>query len=1410
MGRSLLYPTLVSTGNRLLLVLFGCLLLSTASLRAQEVSVYQYSAITDGLPSNFTKSVVQDRHGFIWIGTDYGLSRFDGVTFENVHDQLPSPVIKDLTLYQDSLFVITDKGISLVDTRSFEIEPEAFIPGSLTLNDSTVYQPKALFHDTKHRIWISEPVSIAKFDGGRLSRYPFDAEFQSLSFTRSFHLVEDQELGIIAVSQNGSLFRYQDEQERFEPLPISLPGSSVIVDAVAGAYQPGAIWLGTTEGLYFANLKSGQLHLHYPGKRVRDIRKGEQGSKTMLAAVQDLGILKFSEPVSHARPLAYTVLAEKRLSEVNMERLFAGRSSQIWMATQQGLMLVDNKPFHSLRFPQSYQYTHSLALDSDGRLLASSNRSLFRADYADGAPTLTEAFTYQGDGMLISMSAGEDELWAGTTDPKLLRISLDDDGEPRTATPVELPKPLQLAGSALSHHLFSLHLDHEEQLWMVFSNVAGLWRRSPDGTYRAYTEAEVPDEVLAIKSTPDHRVVVAGNDSTHGLAVYDAAAETFKQIANPPYDGKRYDWPFLIHDFDFGKHGEIWTLTSHGLFLYHFFDDQWVEMKGLGTLRPDLMRSIRYVDEQRIWVGTKQGLILYHPDAQIGSKFNLSDGLPDLTNTFRTALQDSMGTLWIGTNKALGFTRTNVFDTSQTPAPIVKQVVSQGLPVARFPGQRVSITEGNSFTIQSFSTAYPAEKTLFQYRMAGLDTEWTDPDYTSEALFYNMSPGDYTFEIRAVKRGQTASVISSLPVTIEARWYNTVAARLIAVFAFGVLVLFIVQYQKTVKKEARTREELLDLELKLQALLKNVPIILSVFDLEGRLSLIAGSALKTMGVDGEEYLGQHYSQFFSENGQQAFQQSLKGDAATFIAKLRGRHLETMLTPLHDNNSQVNGVIGVSSDITDTVEYEEALIQAKTEAEKAQKQAERANLAKSQFLANMSHELRTPMNAILGFTQILARDRSLSEKNREYVEITNRSGQHLLSMINDILDLSKIESGRLELTTEPFSLTYLIEDLENMLGLQADKRDLKLNVSFDRQDDHLIEADEKKLRQVMINLISNAIKYTDEGSVDVTVELQQISGADEMLEVAISDTGIGIGREDLERIFKPFEQLDQSFRRGTGLGLAITKRLIELMGGDIRVESALGSGTTFSFSVPVTRSDEVEAVLTREQKREITGMVCAEPPRVLVVDDVIENRKVVVSLLDELGFLTDEAEDGAVAIAKCSDQNYDLVLMDIVMPNKDGKTAFREIRKLDRHTGTPIFALTASGFADEEQMLRDLGFNEYIRKPFDSFELLQLIADHLDISYEYHQHEEASTNGRSHEMALNREDFMNGYRQLSADTQEEMATAIELTDFHTLRSLCQTIDPTNPIRPLLLQACEEQAFSQLLQINEWINPLNSAH
>jgi PAS domain S-box-containing protein len=509
----------------------------------------------------------------------------------------------------------------------------------------------------------------------------------------------------------------------------------------------------------------------------------------------------------------------------------------------------------------------------------------------------------------------------------------------------------------------------------------------------------------------------------------------------------------------------------------------------------------------------------------------------------------------------------------------------------------------------------------------------------------------------------------------------------------------------------------------LRTLIDQLPLCIYVKDAEGRFIAANKATARIMGAASPaDLLGKTDADYYPPEIAAEYQRddlSVLGGAQVLLNKdephvgRTGQRRDVLTTkvPFRDAQGQIVGLVGASQDVTEQKQAQQALAAAK-------RAAEAANEAKSQFLANMSHEIRTPMTAILGFAELLSDTHCTEDQRRDYLSIIQHSGHGLLQLIDDILDLSKIEAGRMTVEPIPCSPVQIVDEVAALMQVRTQPKGVSLVVHFQPGLPEVIVTDPTRLRQILLNLVGNAVKFTERGEIAIEVVFRQLGRP--MIEFAVSDTGIGIPAEQLADIFRPFTQADTSSRRrfrGSGLGLTISRRLARMLGGDISVESQLGRGSRFVLSIAGCDPAELDrptvapcrpAARMPPEVRQLQG-------RLLVAEDTPMNRQLIQAILVKAGLEVDVAENGVevcrlVAGSAADGRPYDLILMDIQMPELDGYDATRQLRQAGWQW--PIVALTAHAMADDREKCLEAGCDDYISKPISRDGLLAVVSRYL--------------------------------------------------------------------------------------------------
>jgi len=569
----------------------------------------------------------------------------------------------------------------------------------------------------------------------------------------------------------------------------------------------------------------------------------------------------------------------------------------------------------------------------------------------------------------------------------------------------------------------------------------------------------------------------------------------------------------------------------------------------------------------------------------------------------------------------------------------------------------------------------------------------------------------------------------------------------------------------------------------LENVLESSPDGICIVDKDGRFLNWNTAAAELYGFSYKELENKSYREFYPDETKLAdmlAQLRQNGFIRKYEIEMKVKDgsivpFELSISLLTDEEDTTIGSVCIARDLSETKRTLTKLTKAYDELRKVKDLAEAANTAKSVFLANMSHELRTPLNAILGFSELMKRDPQVSAGQLVHLDTICRSGEHLLSLINDVLEFSKIEAGKLVAHKDVFDLHRLLLGLEEMFSLRAGQKGLFLEMNLDEEVPRYIFTDQNKLRQILINLLGNAIRYTNFGEISLAVSNREKPGDDNsrryMLLFEIIDTGIGIPEEEQEKIFDAFFQTGDSSasRQGAGLGLSICRHFVHKMGGDIFVESSVGKGSRFAFTLPV------QSALAQElRSSETIGKVIAvknesggaedRPFRILVVDDHKDNRDLLRLLLEQVGFAVKDAENGDAAVAVNESWRPHLIWMDMRMPVMNGYDATRRIRAQNSSCAPVIIALTASAFEEDRAKVLDAGCDDFVRRPFRESEIFEKVKEHLPLSYIYEDIPGAADDNRPQ---MSQESIAQALHKLPEELVTKLRSAAELSDMEKM-------------------------------------------
>ncbi len=1244
-----------------------------ATLHAQQPDLkFTHLTVEDGLSNNIVHCIFQDSRGFMWFGTQDGLNRYDGYNI-TVYKQL---VGKHLGRAGYSIRAIEEDNSGNLWFAAhgglFKFDPQTEAFTSLSFGSEHIESALRIYKDRNDNLWIGAATEskICLFQlapGTDTLRCRLSSE-NVPQLDPTWCYAEDT-AGNLWLGTSTGLLQYNPDHEtvihhQSEPgNPNSLSDNNVVC-----IYndRTGKLWLGTQNGvLNRYDPQTGRFRHYYP----------HRGS-----------------------PRRYS-----------LEFIHEGPTGLLWIGTNgNGLMLFDRKKEQFIQYKSDPSNQSSLNIDRLHSVYEDHTGVIWIGTIGNGLNKFSpsqQRFTHYRHNRDNPNSLGDNNVWAIYEDREgtlwLGHNAGLDSCDPSTQrfTHYE-PDPDKPGSISVGQNISAIHEDSFETLW-IGSFGGGLNRLDrKTGIFRHYRYNPEQEQGVSsdyILSIYQDRAGELWIGSFHGgLSRFNRQTDTFEHYTDLNGEAVRTIYEDVSGQLWIGQWGGGLSSFNRKTEQFHQYLNNPADNHSLSN---DRVLSVHKDFSGTLWIGTQEGLNKFNRETETFTRYTEKEGLAN--DAIYGILEDDHGNLWLSTNGGLakfnpGTETFRNFD------------VSDGL-------------QSNEFRETSYCKG--ADGRMYFGGSNGFNVFHPD-SIKDNPHFPPVLLTDFKLFNESVPIGGDSPLQKNIWATRE-----LILTHEQSIFSFEFAALSYAAPEKSLYK------------YKLEGLEKEWNEVDSKQRFATYTNLDAGDYIFRV-------LGSNNAGVWNEKGtslqitilppwwETTWFRALIG--MLLIGGLFGGYrwrVRTIESQKHQLEIQVKDR---TKDLKEAKGQAEAAREqaeaAKEVAEVAQEKAEVANQAKSTFLANMSHELRTPLNSILGFTGIILKGFAgpvTGEQNKQLSMVQN-SGKHLLAMINEILNLAKIEAGKLELNPEPIHLAPVLKTVSDIIRSRAQAKHLKF--IFEKPDNlpQGILADETRLRQVLINLLGNAVKFTDTGHVKLVVEnLQPVlseveRSTDEKCKIRfqVSDTGVGLTPEQMDRIFLPFEQVGEEKRKveGTGLGLAITRQLVKMMGGEIKVKSKPGKGSTFWFdlSFPIVDVDMKEEIAGEQN---ITGYEGARQ-KVLVVDDNLENRLVLVNMLEPLGFEVTQAEDGRQGVDKARDIRPNLIFMDLRMPEMGGLEAATAIRKITGLEKAPIIAASASVLQEDQDESLQAGCDGFLPKPVQLDALEVILQTHLKLEWIYESEETA--------------------------------------------------------------------------------------
>lgn len=1309
---------------------------------------------TNSISYNYVTTMLEDRFGYLWIGTrNSGLNKYDHkknnfIRFEHNEDK-PNSLSNNFIncIFEDkngTIWIGTNNGLNKYEknnTKFIHYKNQQNVKNSLSHN-----QVNSICEDIKGRLWIGT------YGGGLNLLDPKEEKFIIFrNVPENKKSISDNNINTVYVDSKNSLWigtedgglnqldlnKYQDfnlsnvKFSRFMYDPADF--YSISENHITSIYENSLneLWIGTySQGLNKVKVNSSDR----TSDKIRFIHYKMEPANL------------FS------------------LSNNEVFSIYEDKSKILWIGTHGGISKFDqfrskfvhykSNPFEQNSLTNNYVRT--FCEDKFGNIWIGSYEGLDKFDLNNEKiiPVTNEKFKLSNNRIMSLIIDQFETLWIATFgglnsfNPSTNQITsyVHNPDDPRS----------------LSNDFVRVVLeDSFGDLWIGTEDGLNQFNRNNETFIQFKSHANKPESLSNnfIYTICEDHLGYIWIGTLDGLNKFDRKTKTFICYKFEPSDSSSISNSEIMSIYE-DRSKNLWIGTPAGLNKFNREKNSFTYYMEKDGLPNDLIYAIEEDHEGNLWLSTNKGISKFNPRTEEFKNFDVNDGLQSNEFNLGASFKNSEKLLFFG-----GINGFNLFhpeDIKENPykPPILFtdfKIFSQSVPIGKNSPlkKHISLTEkivlsqkDYVFSLDFVSLDYTnPEKNQYAYMLEGNDEDWINLGTRRYVSFYKLPSGEYTLKVKGSNSdGVWNKKCASLQIIIQPAFWQTGWFR--GAIVFSVLLLFVLYFQlktKTYKRINRKLEH--KVEERTQTLIStNEELKQEIherMEAEGALQLtqfsvnhssdivmwigphahihyVNDSACSILGYSRTELLSMTIHDFdlnYTEETWPESWQSLKESKSITVESVyRNKDGNEFPVEISANFLEFEGQeynFAFIRDITERKFVEEELTHAKETAESA-------NRAKSEFLANMSHEIRTPMNGVIGMSDLLL-DTELNSEQREFAEIVRTSAESLLNVINDILDFSKIESGKLEIEKIDFDLRMTVEDVGALLAQRAQDKKLELAYIVHKEVPALLKGDPGRLRQVLINLTNNAIKFTPKGEVIIDVKLEIETESHATIRFTVRDTGIGISKDRLNHIFKPFTQIDASTTRkygGTGLGLTICKDIVEMLNGQIGAESEEGKGSVFWFTAVFEKQNN-------KKELRFTSFDEIRNKRILIVDDNSTNRLVLKKQLKSWGCLLKEASNGKDALdilrqAKADGNPFNIAILDMMMPKMDGKTLGERINADIEINNTILIMLTSVGARGDAQKMKKIGFSAYLTKPVKQSQLYDCLASLLNKKTEEHQ------------------------------------------------------------------------------------------